>query len=103
MGQDEQLPVPNVESFDLTLSLETSSQPIFERATQVGVRPSRLLTETPWVRSFGRLGMNVSTEGWRFPTPLQEVKETRRQEDKEKAKARGPGGTPSPCLLVSPS
>src|SRR5438876_8273707 len=72
MGQDERLPAPNVEGLDLTLSLEIRAPVRLERAMQVGVRQARLLTELPWVRALGRLGMNVSTEGWRFPTPPAE-------------------------------
>ena len=34
-----------------------------------GVREARLLTDSPWVRSIGRLELNVSTEGWKFPAP----------------------------------
>jgi SNF2 family DNA or RNA helicase len=34
------------------------------------VRESRLLATPPWVRSLGKLDMPISTEGWRFPTPL---------------------------------
>jgi SNF2 family DNA or RNA helicase len=28
-----------------------------------------LLTDSPWVRSLGRLDLTVSTEGWKFPAP----------------------------------
>jgi SNF2 family DNA or RNA helicase len=34
-----------------------------------GVREARLLTDSPWVRSLGRLELSVSTEGWKFPAP----------------------------------
>lgn len=33
------------------------------------VREARLLHETPWVRSLGRLELSVATEGWKFPAP----------------------------------
>src|SRR5260370_33828005 len=102
MGQHEPLPAPTVEGLDLTLSLETSSPVSFERAMQVSVRQARLLTERPWVRSLGRLGMKVSSEGWRFPTPPEEAdKETRRPGDKEKGRASGDCDPPSPCLPLS--
>src|SRR5438477_10084095 len=35
----------------------------------VTVREARLLTDSPWVRSLGRLDMSVTTEGWKFPSP----------------------------------
>jgi SNF2 family DNA or RNA helicase len=44
----------------------------FEQPLQVGVREARLLTNVPWVRSLGKLPMEVATEGWRFPAPPPE-------------------------------
>ena len=35
------------------------------------VREAQLLTDTPWVRSFGKLSMEIATQGWRFPVPLE--------------------------------
>jgi SNF2 family DNA or RNA helicase len=72
MGQDQRSPAPNVEPVDLTFPLDVRSLARFERALSVAVREARLLTERPWVRSLGRLSMDVSTEGWRFPTPPDE-------------------------------
>src|SRR6266487_4325855 len=34
-----------------------------------GVREARLLTDSPWVRSLGRLELSIGTEGWKFPAP----------------------------------
>lgn len=36
----------------------------------VRVKEARLLSDPPWVRSLGKLNLEVSTEGWRFPSPL---------------------------------
>jgi SNF2 family DNA or RNA helicase len=36
------------------------------------IRDVRLLTHFPWVRSLGKLPMEVTTDGWRFPTPPPE-------------------------------
>jgi SNF2 family DNA or RNA helicase len=47
--------------------------PRFSSLRRVGVREARLLTDLPWVRSLGKLGLEVSTEGWRFPTPPSEA------------------------------
>jgi SNF2 family DNA or RNA helicase len=51
------------------LSVEVRSLPRFDRPLEVGVRQATLLNHLPWVRSLGKLGMDVTTQGWRFPTP----------------------------------
>ena len=33
------------------------------------MREIRLLTDSPWVRSLGRLELSIATEGWKFPAP----------------------------------
>jgi SNF2 family DNA or RNA helicase len=60
-----------VELMDVPLlpPVEVGTLPRFDRPLQVSVREARLLTQAPWVRPFGRLTMEVSTQGWRFPTP----------------------------------
>jgi SNF2 family DNA or RNA helicase len=40
---------------------------------KTAVREARLLGDAPWVRSIGKLGLSVSTEGWRFPVPAGEA------------------------------
>jgi SNF2 family DNA or RNA helicase len=47
--------------------------PLFERPLQVTLREARLLNDPPWVRSLGKLTMEVATEGWRFPAPPSEA------------------------------
>jgi SNF2 family DNA or RNA helicase len=37
----------------------------------VQVREARLLKTVPWVRSLGKLGLEASTQGWRFPAPVE--------------------------------
>jgi SNF2 family DNA or RNA helicase len=54
-------------------AVEARGHPRFERPLQVAVREARLLTQAPWVRPLGRLTMEVSTQGWRFPAPLEPV------------------------------
>ncbi len=49
--------------------VEARALPRFERPLSVAVREARLLTQAPWVRPVGRLTMDVSTQGWRFPSP----------------------------------
>ena len=63
------LTAPEVGAVDLTLSLEVRQHPRFERPLHVQTREGRLLSDVPWVRSLGKLCLEVTTEGWRFPTP----------------------------------
>ncbi len=58
-----------VESYEMSLSVEGRTLPRFDRPLPVNVREARLLGESPWVRSLGKLALEVTTEGWRFPTP----------------------------------
>jgi SNF2 family DNA or RNA helicase len=59
----------DVQSFDVELPIEARTLPRFDRPTPVHVREARLLGDSPWVRSQGKLTLEVTTEGWRFPTP----------------------------------
>ncbi len=71
---EEETPArPEVAEINLALSAEVRTLPAWERPLTVNVREARLLTEPPWVRSLGKLGLEVSTEGWRFPAPLEEI------------------------------
>lgn len=55
--------------FDLAVPVEARLLPRFERPLPVNVREARLLNDSPWIRSLGKLTLEVTTEGWRFPTP----------------------------------
>jgi SNF2 family DNA or RNA helicase len=66
------LTVPDVAVVDLTPRVEVRSHPRFERPLEVSVRQAPLLTTAPWVRSAGKLTLEVSTQGWRFPTPADQ-------------------------------
>jgi SNF2 family DNA or RNA helicase len=71
-GESEQEPPPGppeIATLDLTLSVDVCTHPRFERPLQVQAREARLLQERPWIRSLGKLALEVSTQGWRFPTP----------------------------------
>jgi SNF2 family DNA or RNA helicase len=59
----------DVESVDLRLAVEVRDIPRFTRPLAVSVRQAPLLNTPPWVRSLGKIGMEVITQGWRFPTP----------------------------------
>jgi SNF2 family DNA or RNA helicase len=52
--------------------------PAFDRPIAAGVREARLLTDAPWVRSLGRLELNVATQGWTFPAPPVDLAPTPR-------------------------
>ena len=45
----------------------------FDAPLVAGVREAKLLTQTPWVRTVGALGLTVQTEGWKFPSPPPEL------------------------------
>jgi SNF2 family DNA or RNA helicase len=64
------LPIPPVETFGLDFPLEVHAHPRFEQPLQASVRSAPLLTSPPWVRSLGKTAIEVSTQGWRFPTPV---------------------------------
>src|SRR5262249_45657283 len=52
---------------------EAVAHPRFERPLTVAVREAKLLTAAPWVRSLGKLALEVSTEGWKLPAPPLET------------------------------
>ncbi len=56
-------------AIDPLLAVEAGSDSRFEKPLDPGVREARLLTDSPWVRSLGRLELSISTEGWKFPAP----------------------------------
>jgi SNF2 family DNA or RNA helicase len=60
---------PSIDTIDLTLAVTPKSFAAFERPLQATVREVGLLKTTPWVRTLGKLTMDVSTQGWRFPSP----------------------------------
>jgi SNF2 family DNA or RNA helicase len=60
---------PLVETIPLALSVETRPHPRFERPLQATVREARLLGDAPWVRGLGKITLDVTTDGWRFPMP----------------------------------
>jgi SNF2 family DNA or RNA helicase len=43
-----------------------------DRPLTATVKDARLLTDSPWSRSVGRLELDVRTEGWKFPLPSGE-------------------------------
>jgi SNF2 family DNA or RNA helicase len=64
--------IDHTEAIELLTAPDARVHPHFERPLQASVREARLLNESPWIRSLGRLPLEVATEGWRFPAPPDE-------------------------------
>ena len=62
-------PIPQIDTIDLVPGVEVRSLPRFDKPMQPTVREAPLLNSPPWVRALGKLGMDVSTQGWKFPVP----------------------------------
>jgi SNF2 family DNA or RNA helicase len=92
---------PDTEGIALDLSVEAHPHPRFERPLPVTVREGRLLMDAPWIRSLGKLPLEVSTEGWRFPAPPDGDRETRRQGD-QRTRRQGDEGLEEPAVLPFP-
>ncbi len=57
------------DAITLTPDIAIRSLPAFERPLQATTRDVPLLKETPWIRTLGKLNVDVGTQGWRFPSP----------------------------------
>jgi SNF2 family DNA or RNA helicase len=62
------------------------------------IREVRLLAARPWVRSLGKLALEVTTEGWRFPAPAEPVVPARPRVFRPEPEA--PGGEKSSAAAV---
>ncbi len=58
---------PEVIALDTSLPLEIRSLAKFDKGFKLSVREARLLQDPPWIRSLGKLNLEVTTDGWRFP------------------------------------
>jgi SNF2 family DNA or RNA helicase len=92
---------------DLALSVTAGPHPRFERPLQAGVREARLLTTAPWVRSAGKMPMDITTVGWKFPTPPPEASAEKAQEklkvfESEAPAAQVAGPSPKKCTRLKP-
>ncbi|HEV3443863.1 MAG TPA: hypothetical protein VG099_04425, partial [Gemmataceae bacterium] len=62
---------PHTEGFilDPLYQPEPAANSLAVMPLRVEVRPGRLLQNAPSVHSLGKLNLEISTEGWRFPAP----------------------------------
>jgi SNF2 family DNA or RNA helicase len=86
---------PCCDRVDLALPIEVRTLPAFERPLQPTVREIGLLTRPPWVRSLGKLTMEVRTQGWRFPTPSETAPSLQLFQPNKPRPAAPPGVRPS--------
>src|SRR5262245_24641618 len=89
--------------------IEILSLPAFERLLLPQVREFRLLTGSPWARSLGKITLEVSTQGWKFPTPPELLPAGERDRpalriapEPEPAEAAAPETPPSRTRLQPP-
>src|SRR6516164_8680198 len=64
---------PEVLQIDIGMPLEVRGLPKFDKGLRLSVKEARLLNDPPWVRSLGKMNLEVSTDGWRFPTVQDSV------------------------------
>jgi SNF2 family DNA or RNA helicase len=58
-----------LDEINITPVINVRTLPAFDRPLSPSVRDIPLLKTAPWVRTLGKLAIDVSTHGWRFPTP----------------------------------
>ena len=66
-------PCDTTADIDLAFTSDARSWNRFESPLGVAVKEARLLNQTPWVRTLGRLDFTIHTEGWKFPAPPPEL------------------------------
>jgi SNF2 family DNA or RNA helicase len=81
-GSPESPPAQIDTDVDLTFAINTVDLPLLTVTTttlprfianQPTIREARLLHDTPWCRTLGKLQPEIITEGWKFPTPSFEI------------------------------
>lgn len=87
-------PAQTVEAIELSFPLTTHSLSQLERPLAIKFRSLPLLDRAPWVRTFGNLKLDVSTQGWRFPQPLETGVAASRPEKQDRAVSPTDAGHP---------
>jgi SNF2 family DNA or RNA helicase len=96
---------PTIETIPLTPAIAIRSLPAFERPLQATVREAELIKTTPWVRTLGKLTIEVGTQGWRFPSPddlpliAPVAKSEQPKADPKQARAKTPIKPPSDMVI----
>jgi SNF2 family DNA or RNA helicase len=85
------------------VGLDVVSLPRFERPLEATVRETRLLCDSPWVRSLGRLDLSISTEGWKFPAPPLMTAPSQQAPREPKTPPQSSDSPPLPDLAKSES
>jgi SNF2 family DNA or RNA helicase len=70
---ESKAPIPAILPIKLSLPVEVRPELSFDRPLETAVREAKLLDAAPWVRTLGKLGLEVTTEGWKFPAPPLEA------------------------------
>jgi SNF2 family DNA or RNA helicase len=97
-------PELSIQEVDLTLPVTTSTLPGLTRPLAATVKDVPLLTKPPWVRTLGKLTMEIDTQGWRFPTPGEPAPGLRVYQPKpEEAKRPAPPADKQRTRLQPPS
>src|SRR5438876_620358 len=100
MNMDIQL----TETIDLASTVAVKTLPAFERPLQSMVRDVPLVNATPWIRTLGKLTLEVSTQGWRFPSPDDPLpglvaKSEKPTGERRQARAKTPIKPPSDMVI----
>ena len=74
------------EMYQINPPIGIRSIPAFDRPIQSTVREVPLVNQPPWVRTLGKLTVDVSTQGWRFPSPNEPLPPVEPNEAVDQAK-----------------
>jgi len=85
-------PAPAIDGISLDFVVTTSTLPSFDRPLATVVREVPLVAGAPWIRSLGKLSLEVTTKGWCFPTPIDALRPAQEPTETEIAPA-----TPEPA------
>ena len=74
------------EMYQVNPTIGIRTIPAFDRPIQSTVREVPLVNQPPWVRTLGKLTVDVSTQGWRFPSPNEPLPPVEPKEAVDQAK-----------------
>lgn len=85
-----------LDTVELAFPIAVRDLPQLSRPLSFQTREVALMTRTPWVRGLGKMTMDVSTHGWRFPTPLEPPPNFRSRRTLQKSESTEPGPLQEP-------